>query len=71
MRNAVPPRRVARHRLMLHRPPLHRGPAYPARRAGGEPARTSDLILALLAVTLLGALALMAAASLMGRAVAP
>jgi len=47
---------MARHHLILHRPPRDR-----LGRRGGAPVRTSDLILGLLAVTMLGGLALSAA----------
>ncbi len=47
---------MARHHLLLHRPPRHL--------ARAAPIRTSDLILALLSVVLLGGLALAAAFSL-------
>ena len=68
MRHLGLPRRVPRHRLMIHRPPP---PGAGQPRQGGKPARLSDLILAMLGVTLLGGLALMAAASLMARSAAP
>ena len=54
MPRALPPRRVPRHRLLLHR----------AHGPGALPVRTSDLVLALLGVLLLGGLALMAAFAL-------
>jgi len=44
---------MARHHLLLHRPPRHL--------AKPQPVRTSDLILALLSVVLLGGLAMTAA----------
>ncbi|MGU3537689.1 hypothetical protein [Methylobacterium sp. A54F] len=58
MRHAVAPRRLPR------RPPRPHG-------AAGPPVRTLDLVLALLAVALLGGLALAAAAALAGRILAP
>ena len=53
MPRALPSRRMPRHRLMLHRPP--------PRRSQSQPVRTSDLVLALLGVVLLGGFALLAA----------
>ena len=69
MPRALPTRRITRRHLMIHRRPQRRNgaPAQPA----GTPVRLSDLILGLLGVTLLGALALVAASSLIGHAVAP
>jgi hypothetical protein len=62
MRRTVPPRRFARHSSMPHwRLAFRRG------WIGIQPARTSDLILALLGVALLGGLALAAAAAMLGR----
>ncbi|MCX4195509.1 hypothetical protein OMR07_07850 [Methylobacterium organophilum] len=58
MPRALPARRVARHHLVLHRQ-SHR-----AGRAGAPPPRTSDLVLALLGVLLLGGFALLAAYAL-------
>ncbi|MDP4006666.1 hypothetical protein [Methylobacterium sp. NEAU K] len=69
MRRALPYRRIPRHYLMVHRKPP-RG-ARPQGSPNVAPVRLSDLILGLLGVTLLGGLALMAAAALMARAVAP
>ena len=48
MPRALPARRVARHHLVLQRQPHRPG------RAGAPPQRTSDLVLALLGVVLLG-----------------
>ena len=64
---SFPPRAIPRHALRIHRPrPQVRG------RVGAQPpVRASDLVLALIGVAFLGALGLMAAASLIGRAVAP
>ena len=62
-------RRVPRHHLMVHRPPPRRDRF--RTRPGAEPVRLSDLILGLLALTLLGGFALVAAAGLMARAVTP
>ncbi|GJE40973.1 hypothetical protein [Methylobacterium soli] len=65
MRHVLPPRRIPR---LIRRAP----PSRPVGAKGAvAPARLSDLILALLAVALIGGLALMAAAALMARAVAP
>ena len=47
---------MPRHHLGLHRPPLRRGRV--------QPVRTSDLVLALLSVVLLGGFALLAAIAL-------
>jgi len=58
MPRAFPARRVARHHLVLHRQPYRPG------RAGTQPLRTSDLVLALLGVVLLGGFALRAAYAL-------
>ncbi|AIQ87972.1 MAG: hypothetical protein CL858_29820 [Cupriavidus sp.] len=58
MPRALPARRVARHHLVLHRQPHRRD------RAGAPPLRTSDLVLALLGVVLLGGFALLAAYAL-------
>ncbi|ACB22234.1 hypothetical protein [Methylobacterium radiotolerans] len=58
MPRALPARRVARHHLVLHRQPHRAG------RAGAPPPRTSDLVLALLGVVLLGGFALLAAYTL-------
>ncbi len=55
MPRAFPSRRVPRHHLALHRPPQRR------ERASTQPLRTSDLVLALLGVVMLGGLALTAA----------
>lgn len=59
-------RRLPRRGLPRQRPPLHR-----AHGGGLTPLRTSDLVLALLGVALLGGLALMAAFALAGGATAP
>ena len=56
MPRVVPSRRMPRHHLVLHRPP-------PARDRV-QPVRTSDLVLALLGVVLLGGFALLAAFAL-------
>lgn len=58
MRRSLPSRRMPRHHLMPHRP-SHR-----AHGAAPGPMRTSDLVLALLGVVLLGGLALTAAFAL-------
>ncbi|MEE7502082.1 hypothetical protein ACLBXO_06360 [Methylobacterium sp. C33D] len=58
MPRALPARRVARHHLVLHRRPYRPG------RAGTQTLRTSDLVLALLGVVLLGGFALLAAHAL-------
>ncbi len=55
MPRALPARRIPRHHLALHRPPLRRD------HAGSQPPRTSDLVMALLGVVMLGGLALAAA----------
>ncbi|KQP33647.1 hypothetical protein ASF49_07115 [Methylobacterium sp. Leaf104] len=67
MRPAFPPRRGRRHHLHVPRP----GSRPPLTGSGARPIRLSDLILALLGVTLLGALALVLAAGLASRALAP
>ena len=64
MPRTLPNRRVPRHHLAPHRPPRRS-------RAGTPPMRTSDLVLALLGVALLGGLALMAAFALATGATAP
>jgi len=69
MPRALTSRRIPRHHLMIHRRPQRRTGA--STRPAATPVRLSDLILGLLGVTLLGGLALVAAASLIGRAVAP
>ena len=69
MPRALPARRIPRHHLMIRRRPPRRNRA--SARAAAAPVRLSDLILGLLGVTLLGGLALVVAASLIGRAVAP
>ncbi|MGH1591484.1 hypothetical protein ACRBEV_27800 [Methylobacterium phyllosphaerae] len=56
MPRALPSRRMPRHHLALHRPPPRRG-----RATSQQPVRTSDLVLALLGVVLLGGFALLAA----------
>ncbi|WP_336489477.1 hypothetical protein [Methylobacterium nigriterrae] len=66
MPRALPNRRIPRHHLMLHRPLHHR-----AHGAEAKPLRTSDLVLALLGVALLGGFALMAAFTLAAGATAP
>ena len=63
MPRALPGRRPARHHLVLHRPPQRRG--------GSQPIRTSDLVLALLGVVLLGGFALLAAIALTAGTVFP
>ena len=65
MPRAFPARRVPRHHLALHRPPLRHD------RGGAQPLRTSDLILALLGVVMLGGLALAVAFVLTSGATAP
>lgn len=75
------PRRVPRHHLMIHRPPSPRGRSStrpdaepgeePRTRSNPEPAKLSDLILALLGVVMLGGLALSAAFVLTSGATAP
>lgn len=67
MRHALPPRAIPRHALRPHR----LRPEIRARIGAQPPVRTSDLVLALIGVAFLGALALMAGASLLGRALAP
>lgn len=66
MPRTLPNRRIPRHHLMPHRPPNHRSQGAPA-----KPVRTSDLVLALLGVVLLGGLALGAAFTLATGATAP
>ncbi|MCJ2133526.1 hypothetical protein MKK69_05500 [Methylobacterium sp. J-026] len=56
MPRALPSRRMPRHHLVLHRQPQRPGRA--------PPVRTSDLVLALLGVVLLGGFALLAAIAL-------
>ncbi|SDN71987.1 hypothetical protein SAMN05216360_110244 [Methylobacterium phyllostachyos] len=63
MPRALPARRISRHRLMLHRPP--------PRRSVSQPVRTSDLVLALLGVVLLGGFALLAAYALTSGMLVP
>ncbi|GJD35043.1 hypothetical protein [Methylobacterium aerolatum] len=65
MPRSHPTRRVPRHHLALHRPPQRRDSA------GAQALRTSDLILALLGVVMLGGLALAAAFVLAAGATAP
>ncbi|KQO71421.1 MULTISPECIES: hypothetical protein [unclassified Methylobacterium] len=67
MRPALPPRRVRRHHLHG----LRSGTRQPHPIPGARPPRLSDLILAVLGVTLLGALALVLAAEFTRRALAP
>jgi len=67
MRPAFPPRRGRRHHLHG----LRAGARPPRPLSGPPPARLSDLILAVLGVTLLGALALVLAAEFASRALAP
>ncbi|UMY16793.1 hypothetical protein MMB17_19315 [Methylobacterium organophilum] len=62
MPRAFPSRRMPRHHLMPHRP---------RDQAGAPPLRTSDLVLALLGVALLGGLTLAAAFTLAAGATAP
>ncbi|GJD90268.1 MULTISPECIES: hypothetical protein [Methylobacterium] len=59
MPRAIPSRRLPRHHLLPHRTARHR-----AHGSGIKPLRTSDLVLALLGVVLLGGLALLAALAL-------
>jgi len=66
MARTLPNRRMPRHHLMVHRPAHRRAQGVEA-----KPLRTSDLVLALLGVVLLGGLALAAAFSLAGGATAP
>jgi hypothetical protein len=63
----APGRLPARRALALHRPRPRTW--RPAPRQGGD-LRASDIVLALLGLTLLGALCLMAALDLLGRALA-
>jgi hypothetical protein len=63
MPRALPSRRLPRHHLVLHRRPTRRGRA--------QPLRTSDLVLALLAVVLLGGFALLAAFALTSGTLVP
>lgn len=72
------PRRAAPHRAALPRAAPWRGlrshrprPSVPGRLRSSGSVRISDLILAMLSLTLLGALGLMAGAALLGRAVSP
>jgi hypothetical protein len=65
MPRALPSRRLPRHHLALHRPPQRRD------HGGAPPLRTSDLVLALLGVVMLGGLALAAAFVLTSGATAP
>jgi len=58
MPRALPARRLPRHHLALRRQPRRRD------RAASQPVRTSDLVLALLGVVLLGGFALLAAYAL-------
>jgi hypothetical protein len=67
MRSAVPLRRGRRHHLHGSRV----GTRQPLPVSGARPIRLSDLILALLGVTLLGALALVIAAELASRVLTP
>lgn len=69
MPRALHARRVPRHHLMVHRPPPPRGRS--STRVNAEPAKLSDLILALLGVVMLGGLALSAAFVLTSGATAP
>ncbi|MCJ2090769.1 hypothetical protein MKK88_33010 [Methylobacterium sp. E-005] len=63
MPRALPSRRMPRHHLVLHRPPPRRGRA--------QPVRTSDLVLALSGVVLLGGFALLAAYAVSSGLLAP
>lgn len=65
MPRALSSRRPARHHIAIHRPPPRRD------RTGTQPPRTSDLVLAILGVALLGGLALAAAFVLTAGATAP
>lgn len=66
MPRPLPDRRMPTLHLAVHRPPRHR-----ARRAQAGPTRSSDLVLALLGVVLLGGLALAAAFALAAGTPAP
>ncbi|MGH1569449.1 hypothetical protein ACRAWG_00745 [Methylobacterium sp. P31] len=65
MPRALLSRRMPRHHLVLHRQRQSWG------RAGSQPLRTSDLVLALLGVVLLGGFALLAASALTAATIAP
>ncbi len=69
-RALMPPRQHLAMRRALAR---HRPRSEPWSRTGrdGQDVRLSDVILALLGLTLLGALGLLAGAALLGRALAP
>lgn len=64
----APQRPGARRALALHRP---RPPVWSRVERDRQGLRTSDIVLALLGLTLLGALCLTAAINLLGRALAP
>ena len=66
MARTLPSQRLPSRRLPRRRAPLHR-----AHGGGLNPLRTSDLVLALLGVALLGGLALMAAFALATETTAP
>ena len=63
MPRALPSRRMPRHHLLLHRQPPRRGHT--------QAVRTSDFVLALLGVVLLGGFALLAAIALTSGMLAP
>lgn len=63
MTRALPSRRAPRRHRALHRPPPRRGHT--------QAARTSDLVLALLGVVLLGGFALLAAYALTSGMLVP
>jgi hypothetical protein len=65
MPRALPARRLPRHHRALHRQPQRRG------RAGAPPLRTSNLVLALLSIVLLGGFALLAAYALTAATIVP
>ena len=65
MARAMPDRLVPRHHLRLHRQRLR------PRAVDRSDVKTSDLVLAILGVTLLGGLCLLLAGSLIGHALAP
>lgn len=68
MRHLMPPRPVLRRRgLGTHRP----RPVVWSRANENRAVRTSDLVLALIGVTLIGALGLMVGVVLLGRTLAP
>ena len=73
MRHALPPR-LAQRRAALRRglaPRRPRTPIWSGNLQEGGKTRVSDLILGVLAVTLLGAVALVACFAIVGRTLAP